>query len=323
MHTRLLIRIACLLILSPACHGLGVGPRRLRQLDRVLSPYGFARLERHEDTITATSPFARLAFTLDSRRLQFGDTMLLMNAPLVEKKGSCFLAAADVSTTLDPLLRSSRLLRSLGLKKVVLDPGHGGTDHGAQGVQGVLEKRMSLDTAKRVAERLEAAGVEVLLTRTGDRALSLAARTEAAARWKADLFVSIHFNSSANRAATGIETYVVPYAGFPSTSSTTASCGACRGNRHDKLNMLLAYSLHKDVLAQTGSVDRGIRRARFVVLRDAPCPAALIECGFLSSRSEENSIMQPEYRDTLAAGIAHGILDLIKRSRNRSRDQHP
>jgi N-acetylmuramoyl-L-alanine amidase len=83
------------------------------------------------------------------------------------------------------------------------------------------------------------------------------------------------------------------------------------GNGDDAANTLLAYFIHKGVLAQTAAADRGVKRAGFQVLREAPCPAVLVECGFISNRREEEKLMQSLYRDSLAEGIAQGILTYV------------
>jgi N-acetylmuramoyl-L-alanine amidase len=200
------------------------------------------------------------------------------------------------------------------VRTVVLDPGHGGEDSGAVGAQRVCEKKVALDVAARVAARLRDSGVVVRMTRTQDQTLPLYQRPACARRWGADLFVSMHLNSSRNDDAAGLETYIVPAAGYPSTSSTRADSRSCDGNRFDAQNALLAYYLQRGVLSTARIPDRGIKRARFEVLTEAPCPAALVECGFVSNRSEARRLRDAEYREALADGISRGILTYISRS---------
>jgi len=194
---------------------------------------------------------------------------------------------------------------------VVLDPGHGGTDPGAIGISGVKEKDLELDVAGRVRRRLQASNIRTRLTRSGDQTVSLRDRSTRARSWGAGLFVSIHANSAANAAARGAESYILPAHGFASTSGSASRWSTCDGNAFDAANMLLAFHTHKGMVLNTGADDRGIRRARFQVLREANCPAVLVECGFLSNRAEERRLRESAYREKLAEGITQGILTMI------------
>jgi len=118
-------------------------------------------------------------------------------------------------------------------------------------------------------------------------------------------------NSAENAGAAGLETYVVTAPGFASTGENGKSGPAEPGNRFDAASLVLAYEVHRAVLAQTGSTDRGIKHARFDVLTQAPCPALLIECGFLSNAYEETMVSMKSYRDVLAEGIATGVMAYI------------
>jgi N-acetylmuramoyl-L-alanine amidase len=212
------------------------------------------------------------------------------------------------------LLSPNDHLRGMGHKVVVLDPGHGGRDSGARSLAGRREKDFTLDLAGRVRLRLVHAGIEVRLTRANDRALPLSERCRRAANWDADLFVSIHANQAANRGAHGIETYVLPAPGYPSTSNAEPgerAAAAYAGNRYNAANTVLGYNLQRRLLKETHAADRGLKRARFVVLREAPCPAALVECGFLSHAGEANRLASDAYRERLAEGLSNGITDYI------------
>ncbi len=197
---------------------------------------------------------------------------------------------------------------------IVLDPGHGGKDQGALGIKGTQEKGVVLQLAKRIQIHLANAGFNVYLTRTGDRFIELKKRAEKAKAWQADVFVSIHINAAKNIKAHGIETYILPALGYPATSSTSMkkrhgtdfSGNTFNGNGP---NTLLGYYLQRGLLKQTQANDRGIRRARFAVLKAAPCPAALVECGFLSNVSEEKRIDTDGYQKRIALGISKGIID--------------
>ena len=193
-----------------------------------------------------------------------------------------------------------------------MDPGHGGSDRGTRG-ESTREKDMTLDVARRVQRLLEAAGLKVIPTRTTDETVSLQERVDLTTERKADLFISIHFNSGGG-AASGIETYCVPPAGAAPTASPfrhlfDSEDESCPGNKYDERNVWLAQCVQRSLLRGTGATDRGVRRARFFVIRYATCPAILVEAGFLTNHAEEQRIMTTEYRDQLAKAIAGGILN--------------
>ncbi len=138
-------------------------------------------------------------------------------------------------------------------------------------------------------------------------------RTDFARRKRADLFVSLHFNSAFGLVS-GIETYGLTPFGAASTAGGIVTRESYSGNRQDEANLWLAHCVQKSLLRSTGAADRGVRRAKFQVLREAPCPAILVEAGFVSNASEERKILTTEYRDLLAKAIADGIL-AYKKSR--------
>ena len=171
---------------------------------------------------------------------------------------------------------------------VVLDPGHGGEANGAE-YGGVKEKDLNLAIASQAAALLEEAGVTVLMTRTDDSYVDLYDRTALANGQKADLFVSVHCNASVEHDdALGIYT-----------------CAYSQGTE----SWQLAQILRETMLDATGAADFGMEeRPNLAVLRTAQVPAALVECGFMSTPSELALLTQPEYQDKLARGIADGIL---------------
>lgn len=277
--------------------------------------YGFPAPSIRGKTITLKSKYTTMVFDANSRKLIFNGFLIWMNGPLVKEDGEWALAKADIIKTIEPLLSADRTLASVSFSRIVIDPGHGGRDSGAIGRRKVYEKKVVLDIAKRVRKKLQADGLNVKLTRERDSTLRLSARIARAREWGADIFVSIHCNSAHNTSAAGLETYVVPAAGFPSTARNDDR-KTYAGNKHDAANTLLAYYVHKETLVRTKSADRGIRRARFDVIRDAPCPAILIECGFVSNKIEEERMLQRKYRDNVAEGIAQGIMAYINKAKD-------
>lgn len=288
-------------------------------LESLGARYGFPAPSVRGKTIRLESKYTTMVFNGNSRKLLFNGILIWMNAPVVRDSGKWSIAKADAVKTIHPLLRADKALASVDSSTVVLDPGHGGSDTGAIGRRKVYEKKVVLDIAKRVKEKLKSSGIAVKLTREKDSYLSLSARTMKAKQWGADILVSIHVNSAHNSIASGIETYLLPVAGFPSTAGNNDK-NVYSGNKCDKANALLAYYVHKEILARTKRVDRGIKRARFDVLRDAPCPAILVECGFVSNKAEEERMLTKKYRDSVAEGITRGILaygNKVRRARSR------
>jgi N-acetylmuramoyl-L-alanine amidase len=273
--------------------------------------YGFPPPSVGIKSITLKSKYTTMVFSQNSRKLQLNGMLIWLNGPVVKNGGKWSITKADAEKTIDPLLRSANAPASRGSFTVVLDPGHGGNDTGAVGRRKVYEKKVVLDISKRIRKKLTASGVVVKLTREDDSFLSLSARPAIAKRLGADVFVSIHVNSAHNSSASGIETFVLPLAGFPSTAGNNNS-RAYPGNKHDEANTLLGYYVQKQLLERTESTDRGVGRARFDVLRDAPCPSILVECGFVSNKREEEKMLTAEYRDNMAEGIAKGILAYIR-----------
>ncbi len=234
-----------------------------------------------------------------------------LSFPVIASRGQLWVAQLDVLKTLDPVLRPGQFRKRNPVRLVVIDPGHGGADRGTRGRNGRSEKWLTLDLARRVARRLTDAGLSVELTRASDRTLELADRTDFAQRQQADLFVSIHFNS-AIRSVNGVETYSLTPVGAASTAGGLEDGRAYTGNHQDEANLWLAHCVQQSLLRLTGAADRGVRRARFQVLRDAPCPAILVEAGFLSNAAEERKVLTAGYRDLLAKAIVEGILEYRK-----------
>lgn len=175
-----------------------------------------------------------------------------------------------------------------GSPLVVLDPGHGGDHNGAE-YGGVKEKDLNLAIASKTASLLEAEGVTVRMTRSIDQSVDLYARSGLANTLGADLFVSVHCNASVEHDdALGVYT-----------------CAYSQGTD----GWQLAQILRETMLDATGAADFGMEeRPNLAVLRTAQVPAALVECGFMSTPSELALLTQPEYQDKLARGIADGIL---------------
>ncbi|MBE9076066.1 N-acetylmuramoyl-L-alanine amidase [Romeria aff. gracilis LEGE 07310] len=178
-----------------------------------------------------------------------------------------------------------------GQVTVVIDPGHGGRDPGAVGIGGLQEKQVVNDISYQVADNLRQAGVNVVLTRDSDYELELEDRVQIAERANANLFVSIHANaiSLSRPDVNGLETY---YA--------------------SSLGQRLAQAIHSTVLQTMGMRDRGVRQARFYVIRNTSMPATLVETGFVTGAEDQPNLRDPAWRSRMAAAIAQGILLYIQ-----------
>ncbi len=247
-----------------------------------------------------------------SRRASFNGVEVWLHTAMRKVDDEWGMANADVRGLLDPLLRSRVYVSGRGAGVIVLDPGHGGKDAGATGAGGTREKDVVLDVARTLRGYLVQSGFTVHLTREGDRYLSLGARSAVARRREADCFVSIHVNAAANEQAGGVETFILTASGYPSTNSRDqrrVNPVRYRGDAHRGGSAVLGYHLQRGLLERTGAVDRGVRRARFAVLKNTDCPAALVELGFISSAREEARLKSAAYRDRLARGLYKGILE--------------
>lgn len=256
--------------------------------------------------------WTRQGFSIEAeknrRYVTLGGVRCYIGYPIVEDNARLYIAKRDLEKTVIPVL-APRAVSVPKLQTIVLDAGHGGKDPGKQNLSlGLNEKTVALDVVKRLRFILESRGYKVFVTRSRDTFIELDDRAAFANRQKADLFVSIHFNAGPAN-VTGIETYCLTPAGQHSTNDAGAAgdTGAEFGNRNDSWNVLFGYYVQKTLVDKLDSDDRGVRRARFAVLRDIACPGALIECGFMSNPGEAAKIGTPVYREKLAQGISDAI----------------
>lgn len=285
---------------------------RFVQVRHVGRAYGMSLRQPEPDgPLLLSGQGRRLEFYPESRRARFDGVTVWLNVPLTRVRRHWALSEIDLFEQVEPFLHPHRFLQQQGHRTVVLDPGHGGRDTGARGSV-TVEKALTLEVALAVAERLRAAGHQVRLTRTRDEYVELVDRGTRAADLGADLFVSLHFNAGANAEARGIETYVLPPPGLQSTSGASPDLTEVPGNRFQGASRVLGFTLQRHLLDATQAEDRGLKQARFVVLRNAPSAAALVELGFLSNPGEEALILSPTYRQALADGLSSGIADYLR-----------
>jgi N-acetylmuramoyl-L-alanine amidase len=223
------------------------------------------------------------------------------------------------------------LTRALGLKigRIVIDPGHGGHDTGTIGPTGLMEKDLCLDVALRVGKLIQQrlASAEVVYTRDDDTFVPLEQRTSIANEARADLFLSIHANSSRDKRARGVETYYLNFTGSSDAMEVATRENALSGNSVHDLQDLVSKIARNEKIEESrdfatdiqeslakrmeginrGGRNRGIRKAPFVVLIGANMPSVLAEISFISNPGDETWLKKPENRQRVADGLYRGI----------------
>jgi N-acetylmuramoyl-L-alanine amidase len=230
----------------------------------------------------------------------------------------------------------STLTRALGLKigRIVIDAGHGGHDTGTIGPTGLMEKDLCLDVALRLGKIIEQRlpGANVIYTRSDDSFVPLEERTNIANQAKADLFISIHANSSRDHAARGIETYYLNLKGSAEAMEVAARENAtAQGGVHELQDLVMKIartekideskefaediqdSLSKRIQKSSRPMkNRGVRKAPFVVLIGADMPSILTEISFLSNPADEQMLKKPEQRQKVAEGLYQGMVSYLE-----------
>ncbi len=253
-----------------------------------------------------------LEFTADSRKMSLNGVNVWLAAPIAVRNGSAHVAPVDLTTAIHPVLFPSKNAPGRAIKTICLDAGHGGKDPGNREGKN-YEKKYTLLLAKEVGAQLTKAGFKVCLTRQSDNFVDLPLRPAIARERGADLFLSLHYNSADGPGAAsvqGVETYCLTPARTSSTNARGegAETGAYPGNRLDAKNALLAYQMQKSLVRTLALVDRGVRRARFAVLRTADMPAVMIEAGFMTHPGEAKKIHDTAHRGQMARAIVNGVL---------------
>jgi len=231
-----------------------------------------------------------------------------LSYPVADVNGHLCVSRMDLVKVIEPVLRPSKIKGAEQVDTIILDPGHGGHDNGALSAYG-NEKTFTLDVANRVRVLLLQAGLKVFMTRSTDVFVPLEERVQFANKFPNGLFISIHFNSGGN--GTGLETYTLAPRGVPSMMADgprIADLQPGPGNACDAENMALATATHAAMVVHSKMYDRGIKRARFVVIRDITIPGVLIEGGFLSNPFDARLIAMPEYRQQMALSIYQAVM---------------
>lgn len=243
------------------------------------------------------------------REVLINNVKYVLCFPIVSKGGRLLISAMDVTKIIEPVMRPGKIQNATAVRTVILDAGHGGHDSGARGPWGV-EKEAALDVVMRARKLLLENGYNVRLTRMTDVFVPLEKRAAYANRYPNAIFVSVHFNKSKNAGGTGIETYALAPRGVPSMDEENLSYSDFKqhpGHARDPENIALATAMHSSMLRHLQLYDRGIKRARFVVIRDIQVPGVLLEGGFMNHPVDARRISQSDFRDAFARAILEGV----------------
>lgn len=267
--------------------------------------FQFTGISMAKGRVVMTSPKVRLQASSGSKTLYMNDVKFTMSYPLLSRDGSYYFSRIDAGKLIHPVLKPGNIRQAKPFTTVVIDAGHGGHDSGSTGPFGV-EKQYTLALAYKLKRQLEAKGFRVHMIRAGDAFLSLQQRVDKANKIGNAVFVSLHFNWARSGGA-GIETFALSP---PDTSSTMGgySKTVFSGNRLDAANIALATAVQAYSIKNLGGVDRGVKRARFAVLKGLRMPGILFEGGFLSNQAEARKIHSSMYLERMAASITTGIV---------------
>ncbi|MCH7589468.1 N-acetylmuramoyl-L-alanine amidase [PVC group bacterium] len=224
--------------------------------------------------------------------------------------------------------------KAVGLKKIVLDPGHGDHNFGAVGRRGTKEKNVVLDIALHLKKLLKSQGKELVMTRNRDVFVKLSERARIANKFQTDFFVSIHANASKNRGANGVEVYYLSQKTDDYSRAVTAMenqsfdlkqeekeglLASSKGTEQivkelkftefRKESIDMAASIQKELARVVKTKNRGVKSANFYVLRKVNSPSVLVEVGFLTNPGEERKLATKSYRKIVAQAIYRGIMN--------------
>src|SRR5881398_1024030 len=270
-------------------------------------PAGIAASGEKVEFEAAKNP---LEFVSGSREVMINGARSWLCFPAIEQNGKLLVSRTDVAKTIEPLVRPHRVPNVGKVQTIVVDPGHGGYDKGQVSRYG-WEKDFALDVARKLRPLLQSKGLRVVMTREGDYFVPLEVRARVANAARNSIFVSIHFNGTNDDPnATGFEIFSFTPRGAPSTSDSAVSSSSLNmqpGSTVDGQSMALSACIYHSLVGHIPEYDRGIKRARFAVLRLTKVPAVLIEGGFLTEGGESRLISNKDWRGKLAAAIGVGI----------------
>lgn len=313
-------------------------------LIRLCDVYGLeCRWDSFIKTATLQKRSNNIVLRADSDRVLINGAERRLEGAVIFNGGAVFVPISFVKNNLGPIIGAvpaeripeAEIPRKALIRTIVVDPGHGGKDPGAIGRRArLMEKYMTLAVARKLRERLEGSGLRVIMTRNDDTFIPLSKRAEIANHNGADLFVSVHINSSRARSMRGFECYYLSNAtddnarALEAFENSSLKMGEEASAEHSKQldktlwdmtlteNRLesaeLASSICDSVEGSLAIGNRGIRSARFYVLKYTHMPSILVEAGYISNKYEEMKLRDPQFLDRLANAIAEGILKYKK-----------
>jgi N-acetylmuramoyl-L-alanine amidase len=311
MH-RLLILFALLLGLVPASGApdwtvVKVDGRDYLTMDNIAEFYSLSAVRRKDKEASATSGVRSIRASVGSPDFFINNLKFILSYPAIEHDGKVCISRMDLVKLIEPVMRPSKIKNAEPIDTIVLDAGHGGHDNGAMSIYGP-EKAFALDVVLRAKALLQATGLKVVLTRSDDTFITLEDRTRIANQYKRAIFIAVHFNAGGY--GTGVEAFTLAPRGVPSMMSdgpAVSDFNECRGNARDAENIALATATHAALVVRTRMFDRGLKRARFVVIRDITIPGVLIEGGFQTNPYDAKMIATAGYRQLLAQAILQAV----------------
>ncbi len=276
-------------------------------MDNIAEFYGLSAVKRNDREASATSGVRNIRTTAGSPDFFINNLKFILSYPAIERDGKVCISRLDLVKLVEPVMRPSRIKNAEPIDTVVLDAGHGGHDSGAMSIYGP-ERAFALDVVMRAKALLQATGLKVVLTRGDDTFISLEDRTRIANQYKRGIFIAVHFNAGGY--GTGVESYTLAPRGVPSMMAdgpAVSDFNDCRGNARDAENIALATATHAALVVKTRMFDRGLKRARFVVIRDITIPGVLIEGGFQTNPYDAKLIATAGYRQLLAQAILQAV----------------
>ena len=284
-----------------------IGGRDYVPLENVADFYGLGHVARVGNDAVMELGARSLKGSVNSVEFYINRLKFNLSFPIIEYSGQPVISRMDLTKVIEPVLRPQKIKNAEKIDTIVLDAGHGGHDNGATSLYG-NEKSFTLDVVNRTRMLLMQAGYKVVLTRNNDTFIPLGDRVRIANQYSNAIFISVHFNSGG--AGTGLETYTLAPRGVPSMMADgprISDLEPCAGNINDPENIALATATHASLVVRSRMFDRGIKRARFVVIRDITIPGVLIEGGFLSNDFDARLIATPGYRQQMAGCILQAV----------------
>ena len=284
-----------------------VGGRDYVSVENIAEFYALGDVQQTSNDFLLKGALRSLRGQANSVEFYINNLKFNLSYPVAECSGHLCVSRMDLTKLIEPVMRPGRIKDADKIDTVVLDAGHGGQDNGAYSPFG-YEKTFTLDVVNRARILFLQAGFKVILTRSTDSFISLYDRVKIANRQQNALFLSVHFN--AGGAGTGLETYTLSPRGVPSMAADGPSVTdlvALPGHINDSENIALATATHASMVVRSRMYDRGIKRARFVVIRDITIPGVLVEGGFLTNMNDAKLIATPAYRQQMAASLLQAV----------------